>query len=307
MEIKKVLRLLGPLIVEGVLSVRNLSHERLIEMLHELPFMTRSINTRNNSVVIELQILDVDMLYRLLAGEANKFLLASRVSHQRSTQNQYNNASWQAVENYYAAYYGVHYLLRLTGVSVTSLDAQNIECIVQSYYARTLNFSIPSGLYVMQYDDATKVLTLTNIKKSGGSHQSIWQQWETLIEKLCSQTNSDPREYAAISIDLTEHKQFLKKSTAKYNPPEIRGEINYQFKGGAWVFEKNSEKSIGFLQRSIAGADLQVPLKASTPASLIANNKIIISLAKAVFVDASEKYPKSICRALFNKYKSYVS
>ena len=36
MEIKKALRLIGPLLVEGVLSVRNHSHDRLVEMLHEL-------------------------------------------------------------------------------------------------------------------------------------------------------------------------------------------------------------------------------------------------------------------------------
>lgn len=77
-------------------------------MLHELEFSTKSVKKIADKIEIELQILDVDLLYRLLAGEANKFLLASRVSHERSTQNQLSNASWQAIENYYAAYFSVH-------------------------------------------------------------------------------------------------------------------------------------------------------------------------------------------------------
>lgn len=308
MDIKKAIRLLGPLMVEGVLSVRNHSHDRLVEMLHELQFITRSITKTNDHIIINLQILDVEPFYRLLAGEANKFLLASRVSHERSTQDQLNNASWQAIENYYAAYYGVHYLLRLTGVSVTNLDARGTNSIERSNYGAPPTFPVPGGLYIIKFDDASKILTLTkSIKKSGGSHQDAWQLWENLIEKLRLQTNTDPMEYASISIDLAEHKRFLIKSTAKYNPPEIRGEINYQFRGGLWVFEKNAARSIGILQRSISGAEPFTSSGAATPEGLIANNKIIISLAKAVFMHAAEKYPKGVCRALSNKYKPYVS
>lgn len=308
MEIKKVIRLLGPLMVEGVLSVRNHSHDRLVEMLHELQFITRSITKTSDHIIINLQILDVDLLYRLLAGEANKFLLASRISHERSTQDQLNNASWQTIENYYAAYYGVHYLLRLTGVSVTNLDTRGTNSIERSIYGAPPALPVPGGLYVIRFDDESKVLTLTkNIKKSGGSHQDAWQLWEELIEKLRLQTNTDPIEYASISIDLAEHKKFLTKSTAKYNPPEIRGEINYQFRGGSWVFEKNAAMSIGVLQRSISGVQSFTPSGAATPEGLIANNKIVIGLAKAVFMHAAEKYPKGICRALSNKYRLYVS
>ena len=308
MDIKKAIRLLGPLMVDGILSVRNHSHERVVEMLHELQFVTRGITTTTNQTIIDIQILDAEPLYRLFAGEANKFLLASRISHERSTQEQLNNASWQTIENYYAAYYGIHYLLRLTGVSVTNLDSRGVNAIQRSIYGAFSVPTVPSGLYVLKFDDASKVLTLTkNNKKSGGSHQDAWQLWEELVEKMRVQTNTDPVEYASISIELTEHKQYLIKSTAKYNPPEIRGEINYQFRGGSWIFEKNASKSIGILQRSIAGGQSFHTPGLATPQSLIANNKMIIDLAKAVFIYAAGKYPKGICRALSNKYKTYIS
>jgi hypothetical protein len=277
-------------------------------MLHELEFVTRGITNTADNVTVQLQILDDDLLYRLLAGEANKFLLASRISHERSAQDQANNASWQAIEHYYAAYYGVHYLLRLTGISVTNLDLRCTSAITRSQYGAPPSPSVPAGLYIMQYDDSSKVLTLKkNLKRSGGSHQEAWQLWEDLIERLRARTNVDPVEYASTSIDLSEHKSFLIKSTAKYNPPEIRGEINYQFRGGVWVFEKNARDTIDRLQRSIAGATALAATSASTSEGLIANNKIIIGLAKAVFLHASEKYPKGICRSLANRYSSYVA
>ncbi|MBE7567047.1 DNA/RNA non-specific endonuclease [Acidithiobacillus thiooxidans] len=277
MEIKKAIRLLGPLMVEGVLSVRNNSHVRLVEMLHQLDFITRSITKTADQIIIKLQILDVEPFYNLLAGEANKFLLASRISHERSTQEQLNNASWQTIENYYAAYYSIHYLLRVTGISVTNLDTRGTRSIERSSYGTPVAFPVPAGLYIIKFDSSTKELTLTkNLKKNGGSHQDAWQLWAGLIDKLRMQTNIDPIEYADLSIDLAEHKNFLIKSTLKYNPPEIRGEINYQFRGGTWIFEKNSGRSIGILQRAIAGTESSSSSVLATPKGLIANNKIII-------------------------------
>lgn len=305
MDFKKATRLISPLLVEGLLSVRKSSNNRLIEMLHQLDFSTRSIKDIEGQIVIELQILDPDLLYLLLAGEANKFLLASRVSLARSMQDQPKNASWQAVENYYSAYYAVHYLLRLTGQSLTNIEAQGVSSILRSYYSSVKAPSIPAGLYFMEYDDNSKILILKKIKKSGGSHQTAWQLWEALVDKIKAQAENDPTEYTETAISFSEHKRLLVKSTAKYNPPEIRGEINYQFKGGTWIFEKNSAKSIGYLQRSIAG-EIPISLAATASLTLIASNKLIIDLAKEVFSYASNKYPKSICRSILNQYDSYI-
>lgn len=309
MDFKKLIRLLTPIVVDGVLAVRQNSHDRLIEVLHELDFVTRSVSQLPDSIVIELQILDPSSFYRMLAGEANKFLLASRVSHARAAQSQENNASWQAVEHYYSAYYAVHYLLRLTGVSLTNLDEQSINVIARSALGVPIQTQIPGGLYVMRYDDTSKILTLKkNTKKgSGGSHQDAWKLWEELVEKLKTQTGADPVEYASIAVDLAAHKNFLVRSTSKYNPPDIRGEINYQFKGGSWVFEKKSKDSIERIQRSIASQQITQPARTPNPEGLVASNKMIIGLAKAVFQNASERYPASICRSLSNRYSSYIA
>ena len=306
MEFKKLIRLFTPMIVDGVISIRRDAKARLVDKLHELEFITRSATQNVDSVVIELQILDVDLLNQLLAGEANRFLLASRLSEERATQNQVGNAAWQAVEHYYAAYYGVHYLLRLTGVSLTNLDEKASKAIEKSSIGAPLTFSLPTGLYVMRYDKGSCTLTLTkNTKrKSGGSHQDAWRLWAELIDKLRQKTNVDLVEYASTAVDLAMHKSFLIKSTAKYSPPEIRGEINYQFKGGAWIFESKATESIAKIHRLITSEKPPKQIDVANAEGLIASNRVIIDFAKGVFIQAAENYPKSICRSIANKYSS---
>jgi len=91
------------------------------------------------------------------------------------------------------------------------------------------------------------------------------------------------------------------------NPPEIRDEINYQFKGGTWIFENDAVSSVGKLQRPISTTHILAFDGESTPVGMITNNKIIIGLAVSIFSYAVERYPKSSCRALANKYSNYVT
>ncbi len=160
MEINKLIRLFTPLAVEGVWAVKRNSHGRLVEKLNDLEFVVRGLIKTDKTLTVELQILDEALLYRLLAGEANKFLLASRLTYNRSAQDQVANASWQAVEHYYAAYYAVHYLLRITGVSVTNLDDSGARIIESSSLGTLAPNTVPSGLYLMSYDKGLKILTL---------------------------------------------------------------------------------------------------------------------------------------------------
>ncbi|WP_460097374.1 hypothetical protein [Pseudomonas sp. S3_C01] len=309
MEINKLIRLFTPLAVEGVWAVKRNSHGRLVEKLNDLEFVVRGLIKTDKTLTVELQILDEALLYRLLAGEANKFLLASRLTYNRSAQDQVANASWQAVEHYYAAYYAVHYLLRITGVSVTNLDDSGARIIESSSLGTLAPNTVPSGLYLMSYDKGLKILTLKKeLKKAGGgSHQQLWSLWERLVEKLDAGTSQDPVEYTSVSVALAVHKSFLVRSTAKYNPPDIRGEINYQFKGGSWKFEDNAKNVVGRLQRAISSMQVSAPTNTATPEGLVSHNNFIIEFAKLVFVHSSKNYPSGIGHSLANQYADYLT
>ena len=93
---------LDRLVVESIVSAKRTSHARLVEQLTDVGFMTRKVDPKQDTVDIEIQVLDKDAACELIAGEAIKFFLASRLSFLRSAQEQPRNAAWQAVEHYYA-------------------------------------------------------------------------------------------------------------------------------------------------------------------------------------------------------------
>ena len=105
-------------------------------------------------------------------------------------------------------------------------------------------------------------------------------------------------------MDLKDHKAFLSNSRGFMLAPDIRAQINYQFKGGTWHFEKNAA-NVSSIQRSIQNTSPMRPIVNPTPLGLISNNKLIIELAKAVFISTAKNYPKSFTRSLKNEYAEY--
>lgn len=308
MSIDKFVRLLQPRVLSGVGSVKRMSHDRVVERLSELEFVTRNVNVNQASGQVEsleLQILDEELLYHLLSGEANRFFLAAALSYARSQQVQDENAAWQIVEHYYCAYYSVHYLLRMTGHSLTSLDSSATTAIKNSYFGSNTLPSIPEGLYELSFGKSTQILTLKKMSKGGGSHMDAWKMWAVIIDQMLGEANSDPTEYTSEFVTLAAHKQFVIRATGKYRPPEIRGQINYQFRGGAWRFEKNAKQNITMLQRGIADISA-LPISTADPVAMLRNNYFIYSLALAFFRAAAENYPRSITRSIQNKYSDVI-
>jgi hypothetical protein len=307
MSAQKYVRLMLPIVIGGVVGARRRSGGRLVENFDAVPFVTRSVTEINGSTEIELQILDEDSLFNLLSGEANRFALASLITHQRSLQDQNKNAAWQAIEHYYSAYYAVHYLLRTTGVSVTNLDDQAVHLIKNNYIGQNLTTNVPGGLYTLRYDVFGKIVNLKKRKKSpGGSHVEAWNLWVELVDRLSANSAKDMVEYGKQAIELAAHKKFLVRSQGKYSPPELRADINYQFKGGVWVFEDGHSKSVPRVQASIASSSDPMISQNMDTDSLISNNKFIVNLARNLFEHSANSYPKAIARSLRHAYSDCI-
>lgn len=303
---QKYVRLMLPSVIGGVIGARRNAGDRLVERLNEVNFITRKIAEANGSTEIELQVLDEEPLFNLLAGEANRFALASLITHQRSLQVQSRNAAWQAVEHYYSAYYAVHYLLRITGVALTNLDDQAVQLVKDGQLGQPSATVVPSGLYILRYDVVGKIITLTKKKKSsGGSHVDAWRLWLSLVDRLSANSAADISEYGKESIELAAHKKFLVISQGKYSPSELRAEISYKFKGGVWVFEKDNSKSVNRVQASITSKASTTLGQSLDTDSLISNNKFIVGLARAIFEHSANAYPKAISKSLRHTYADF--
>ncbi len=304
----KLARLLLPHVVPGIVGARRASYDRVFESLGQLEFITRDVQVGENSCTIKLQVLSEDPLNNLIAGEANRFFLASMISLERARQAQEKNAAWQVIEHYYAAYFAIHYLIRITGLSISNLDDSSIQSIGRCSYSNFPQDVPPKGLYLISYDPRTHVLELNKPgKKVGGSHVDAWRLWVKLLDKLIFASEKDIEEYASESLILGVHKGFVLRSTDKFSPPIIRGEINYQFSGGVWEFERESAKNIRLIQKSMIDSfDNTLDYK-STSEAFVGHNKIIIELARTIFTHSSNNYPNGICRSLRNKYSEYFS
>lgn len=309
MEFHKLIRLMIPYTVQGVLKAPRLAKSRVVDHLGKLHFITKHIDFNDDETRIVLEILDEASLFSLLAGEAHRFLLASRLTLHRAYQPQPQNAAWQTIEHYYAAFYSVHYLIRTTGISLTNVDDIAQKSIIRHQLSSGGNKpkKVPTGKYLLNYDDQTRTLSLvqSNRRGPGGSHQDAWKLWLELIDKLNAGASADPQDFAASSIILSGHKSFLIRSSGKYNPPELRGEINYQFKGGSWIFEREPD-AVKHLQSAILNNVLRGSEIRPTTRSLIAHNNIIIEFAKSLFIHSSRSYPKAICNSLLNQYRDFL-
>ncbi|GGY79486.1 hypothetical protein GCM10011613_25430 [Cellvibrio zantedeschiae] len=304
MDAKKLARLFLPRTFPGVAEVKSASQGRVLDNLHSIEFYTDRIDGPMETPVITLGVIDKAALCRSLMGEAHNFFLAAIVSQGRACQVQEQNASWQAVEHYYAAYYAINYLVRLTGKSLTNMDERAKREILRLQIGTDKRDYIPTGLYVLVAVDEDAKIKLTLEKKSdkGGSHKDAWRLWDKLISDIEVETADDIEEYADLSLTLNEHMKFIRSNS---NPIETRSGINYKFIGGTWIFEEKQD-DVRKMQLMIEDSALHANMSSKGPRQMIINNDLVIGLAKEYFKDNATRNPKSIGSKLCNKYKRFM-
>lgn len=301
----KIERLFKQLTCPSILGAGKIAHGRAIEKLDDLNFTLTNVVPPPHQK-ISLRMIDSKEFAYYMAGEANRFFLASMVSWSRSQSEENENLSWQVVEHYYSAYYAVHYLIRIAGLSLTNVDKPTLRTILRSNMTGNVFNNLESGLNLMRYDSACENITLEKKDKKGGSHIDAWASWVSVVERLILETNADIQEYAETAVSLSEHLGFIKRANDTFSPTVIRNEVNYQFSNNAWCFDGLTKEKIRRVRKVINENSLLLRNNGDMLESLICNNNLIISLAKKVFKSASENNSKSICRLLLTKYKQKI-
>lgn len=301
-DIDKVSRLFRRLSRMKILEAKNRSKARMIERFSELNFVLNSIVTAP-AQKLSIQMIDSSDFAIFMAGEANRFYLASMISLERSKSDTSVNLAWQVVEHYYAAYYAVHYLMRIAGFSITNIDKPTLAYILRSGLGVSSVTNLSSGLNLLSYDKDCNYLDLTKKIQSGGSHKDAWEIWLEIIGKLSSEASNDIVEYSSVAVSLSEHASFLRRSNGAFSPTEIRNEINYQFKNNSWCFEVLPKEKLMRVRRAIEEATTNLSDSGDVLLNLINHNNFVLSLAKKVFNQASSDFGSGICRSLVNQYK----
>ncbi|RNM20698.1 hypothetical protein EFS38_17460 [Dickeya undicola] len=302
----KIDRLFKNITCPLILGAGKISHGRTIEKIDELNFSLTGV-VAAPSQKLTLRMIDSKEFAYYMAGEANRFFLASMISLSRAKYDESENLSWQIVEHYYSAYYALHYLIRISGLSLTNIDKPTLRMILRSNMTGCTYQNLESGLNIMSYDQLCESVTLEKKEKKGGSHIDAWASWVSVVERLLQEANSDIEEYAESAVSLSEHLGFIKRSNDTFSPTVIRNEVNYQFINNAWCFDGLTREKISRIRRAITQDDIILKDRGDLLESLVCNNNFIISLAKKVFFSASDNYSKSICRSLLHKYKRKIA
>ncbi|MBK0017764.1 hypothetical protein [Kosakonia sp. S42] len=315
----KLLRLFSFSARELVAGARKKSVTKFSENLDNLDFIVKDFSPASEKIkptattsaqparpqLIDLLMLDDVKFGKYISGEAHKFFLAAMISLERSRQSQQHNLAWQVVEHYYAAYYSVHYLMRIAGFSLTNIDEKALRKIKLSSVVNT--DSIRSGLSTLEFSQDCKEITIIKkAEKGGGSHKDAWAIWIKIVKALIGECSKDTVEYSALEIELISHGKFIAVNDAKFNPAEIRGEVNYQFKGDAWCFEEKTNSKLNLITKEILSDDYNLTTSDDKIIKLINNNKFIINLARIFFEYSLRNYKQGICRSIQNQYKDKI-
>lgn len=305
-EHEKLLRLFTSLLRQEVVGAKKRGKAKVSEDIAKMNFIMTSF-TPGPKQTIELQMIDSKDFAVKIAGEANKFFLASMVSLERAKQIHNHNISWQIVEHYYAAYYSVHYLMRLSGYSVTNIDGAVFKKMIDSRVFPGAPPDIKGGLCSLRFDNSCEKVEIQKKEKGGGSHKDAWEVWSEIVKDLIVLAEGDIAEYAPLLMSLQEHSKFIERSAGYFSPPEIRGEVNYQFKGDSWCFEDKVRDKIDKIRRIINDDNVITVQTKDSVSNLINNNNLIIRLARSVFEYSVESYDKGMCRVIKKQYKDRIS
>lgn len=314
----KLLRLFSFLSRDLVAGARKKSVVRFNESLNELDFFVTKFSPSTAKIpstattpaspampqVIDLLMIDEAKFGKYISGEAHKFFLASMISLERARQSQQHNLSWQVVEHYYSAYYAVHYLMRIAGYSLTNIDERSLRSIKSSSLVDSNN--LKSGLCTLEFTQCCKNVKITKNDGGGGSHKDAWNIWGRIVDALIVECKKDTSEYASLELELLSHKRFITIDNSRFNPSEIRGEVNYQFKGEAWCFENNTGSQCRPITKVLSVDEFDLALTDSRVSNLINNNKLIINLARSFFNYSRESFSQGICRSLHNQFKEKI-
>ena len=155
------------------------------------------------------------------------------------------STGWLIIRSYYSAYFAMHAILRLFGISCSQFDVHESRAItdVARMYSLQNGNTASNGYYCCQYnhDDATIIC-----KQLNNTHQDVWKTFYDLLDKLATKiTTSDflKKDRDSVIDFIFQLRNGLScRGTVNGGNwlSKIRNEVNYTHSMGAWFPYSNS-------------------------------------------------------------------
>ena len=226
-------------------------------------------------------------------------------------QRTHNDKSltWQFVKIYYAAFYAVQIIMRLTGFWPSRLSAlDKYEQLLQIYDNKTI--VINSGIFLCRYDEVDKFFCKPIEDEVGKSHRNTWKSFIYSIS-YSAERLKNISEYKSNEVigDLTKLILDLGKDGDFLN--NIRNSINYKTNSGLWYpadrlarREWNIYLNLINVQLTVTSPPQFFPRANSDFQKYLASCRFIIDLALWMMSDISSIRPKN--KFLHTKYNILI-
>lgn len=152
---------------------------------------------------------------------------------------------WLIIRSYYSAYFAMHALLRLFGVSCSQFDVNESRAITEiaNMYSLANGNTASSGYYRCKYDNKSSKIYCEQLNNT---HQDVWKSFYELIDQLAGKVSSsdfrekDRKQVIEYLFLLREGMSFRKKLNDGNWLSKVRNEVNYTHSMGAWFPYINS-------------------------------------------------------------------
>jgi hypothetical protein len=150
---------------------------------------------------------------------------------------------WSFVRLYYAAFYAGHALIRMFGESCSYLDRRHVRRLSEmgELLGRPPSFTIESGLYHCVVSVAATGLKMKRARGSvGGAHESFWDVFGTLMDRVADETLRGPLAAAdakAVFLKLGACRNTLRSNGCRAHNwlSDVRNNLQYRHGYGVWL------------------------------------------------------------------------
>lgn len=211
---------------------------------------------------------DKEYLKAALANDCNRMASAAieSISGMQVDGVLKRSGAWGVIRAYYAAFFSVHSIMRMFGISCSQLEQVHVGKIYESARAVGKTGSVTRldrGFYAIKIDED---FSSVSFQKYKNSHKDTWGEFLTLIEQLIGDSPNVTAmgKYKVEAVDiLISVKRGITRSrcTEKGNwLSEMRNSINYKHSHGVWFPYERKPVAPSYIQK--IGSDWMKPVDA---------------------------------------------
>lgn len=245
---------------------------------------------------------DKEYLKSALANDCNRMAAAAieSISGVQLDQGLKKSGAWGLIRAYYSAFFAIHSIMRMYGISCSQLEQVHVDKIYESAstVGKTGNITrLDKGFYAIRVDSDFSNVTFRKYKDS---HKDTWGEFLSLIEKLIS----DSPNVTAISkykIEAVDILLAVKRGITRSRCAEkgnwlsvMRNSVNYQHSHGVWFPYERKPVAPVYIESIAKGwtnpvASLDLSLNGNDIESFFDVILLINSLFRELLVSCSEK------------------